>query len=323
MSIFQSAFDTTACFARTHSLEQVLEKGLARGSFRIENLTPACHEQPIQFVLVFGADAVADTVPGFYHPYVYASKVTKSEVIAIDCRPYGTWKRQDSRFAVTNPGELTWLFQRAVLEHHWRHHPAGELKDLSNLPSQIYATVIADTIARKLDLDPGAQVRMKIMAMFGYHFLFTDESQFEEVNYNKLVGKIAQLTHAPATIVTEVIEGLTAPITNLESLCEALKGSAQNIRTNNLNYGLLMSLMRGMWYGTNAGETMLVGLEHIPTWLMICYGSVGMATFKRTAVSKLAEVFSKGGDEVSFLRSIDSLSEREACIAMMRNFSQG
>jgi hypothetical protein len=321
MSIFESAYDTTACFARTHNLEGVLENGLARNAFVLNSLTLKNHEEPIHFAFVMGADAIADTVPGFYHPYFYQSAISKKQVVAIDCRPYGTWKKQESRFNVTNPEELIFLLQRAVLEHHWRHNPAGELKDISNLPMQIYSAVIADTVTRKLSLDPGTQVRIRIMAMFGYNFMFTDDTQFDELSYSKMVGKIAGLTHAPATVVSEVIESLAAPITNLESLCEALKMASQNIRTNSLNYGLLMSLMRGMWYGTNAGETILCALEHMPTWLMVCYGSLGRATFRRTAVSKLAESFAKGGADVVFVRSIDEISERDACVNMLRSFS--
>ena len=82
----------------------------------------------------------------------------------------------------------------------------------------------------------------------------------------------------------------------------------------NFNLGTLFAVTASTWFGSNSRETIMVGLEHIPTWLTIISSSLGNAVYKRSTLAKIAQKYDKGNLGKSFQRSLETLMGGPAAV---------
>lgn len=320
MAIFEMAYDTMACAGyRTQEIEEKLKEAQVKGATEIKHITLSNIGQEFDLHLVTGGNQASDVIPYFAHPYFYKKGEEGQTVTFVDVRNFGKWEPQQQTFRIRNYPEYQWNVYRAVLNHLFVTESAVAFRDISGLPVSVYSSLISETVARKYALDPAEQITVSIVASYFYYCLFTDDSEMEESQRNKMIGRIASITRIPAERIFTVLEGV-GTIHGLENLCEVIRDKTGSIRLQEFNVGVLLSIVSGNWYGTNARENMATALEHVPTWLMICYASVVENTFKKSVVAKLVERHAKGGQGVIFTRSMESLMDTRA---LTEQFLQG
>jgi hypothetical protein len=307
MAIYETAYDTVACSGyRTQDIEDKINLARIQGTLINQTYRPVNIDYVVSLSLVTGGVKANDLIPYFSHPFCLRDSKDGSMVVYADVRNYGRFEPHQAQFTVRNQVEYDWCLKRAVLNYQWKSERPELFRDISTLPAAIYGTLISQTVARKYALDPGEQITLMALAIYHYYSLFTDEKEFEPTQQLKLVGKIAQIAHLPAESLMTLFEGM-GPIHGLQELCEAIKAKVGSVRLNDFNVGVLLAIVSGNWFGTNAREVLAVGLEHIPTWMMICYSSVSEATFKRSTLARMAEQHARGGADVAFARSLEGL----------------
>ncbi len=166
--------------------------------------------------------------------------------------------------------------------------------------------MIGECIARRFALDTAEQATISVLAAYFYAGLFTDDVSFEELEAVKLAGSISRVTNVPAEKIMTILQDLPV-IANLVDFCEVCKTKTGSVALTGLNVGVLIAIVGGNWFGTNARENIAVALEHVPTWIMIVAAALREATFKRSVVSKLAQRYDKGGAANNFVKSLDVL----------------
>lgn len=306
MTKFNSAYDTTAgCGYRMGATEERLKEASIYGAFGLATFVDVGTGDNRYVSLVQGGQSVEDNVPFFAHPY-YFKGANGQNVLALDVRAFGKWMAPQRTFVVRNHPEYLWNVKRAVVNHFWINERPEALRDLSGLPAEVYASLISEAVARKYALDPADQITISILACYHYFCLFTDDGEFEEAQRLRILGRVAQLTRAPAQRVTELLSDVPT-IRGLEGLCEAVRTKTGSVRLNDFNVGVLIAIVAGNWYGNNSRENLAVGLEHVPTWLMIIYASLNEATFKKSVLAKMVERLGRNGSGQSFSRALDNL----------------
>jgi hypothetical protein len=312
VTIFYTAYDTLAGSPYQSGLRSVEDK------LKAAKITGALHQHvfdiknygyAVGVSSVEGGSHTADSIPYFGHPvFMKHDEAGAHGVVTtyIDVRNYGKVVLPQNVFVVRNYPEYNWAVLRSVLNHLWITERADLFKDLSTMPAQVYGSLMSEAISRKYALDPGEQLIIMMVSIYFYYCLFTDEVEFDKDHQLKIAGKIAQMTRAPANKVVDILEALPV-ITGLTHFCEVIKQATGSVRLQDFNHGVLLAIVGGNWYGTNAREILSVGLEHIPTWLMICYASITEATFKKSIIAKLVDRYAKGGTGLSFARSVESL----------------
>ena len=312
MTIFKTAYDTSACSGfRLRETEEKLRVGLHSGAFHSKSIQLGEDSAPFTLHLVQGGNSSADVVPFFNHPLPFKVEgaTVHGEVpreFAIDVRNFGKWYAPNEMFIVRNQPEYTWHVRRAVLNHLWLTERVEMLRDVSTIPAAVYSALVSECIARRFALDPAEQAVIAVMACYFYYCLFTDDGEFDEFEKNKVAGNIARITYVPAGKVLDLIGDMKV-LHSLEELCAACRDKTESIRLDDFNVGVLIAICSGTWFGTNARENLAVGLEHVPTWLMIIMASLSEATFKRSVLAKLSVRFDKAAAASNFVKSMDVL----------------
>lgn len=313
MSINETAYDTTACSgSRYNNIIEELQTGWHMGGLSNIEVKLDPHTDPFNMLLLHGGNAAADSIAFFKHPVFVPSKLnTVSEhgkvnkEICVDVRNFGKWDSLQSKFTVRNHAEYGWTIKRAILNKVWADGRVMALRDISTIPAAVYCALISESIARRFALDKAEQMTIAVLAGYFYYSHFTDEA-FPEDDLVRIIGNIARITHIPADKVESIIKDL--PIINsVQFLCDCIIAKVDSIALQNLNPGVLYAIACGNWFGSDAREILAVGLEHIPTWLMIVHASLASSTYKRSTLSKISIRYDKGGAGTNFTRSIDEL----------------
>lgn len=308
MTIFHTAYDTAA--GSPYNLKTIEEK-LKVG--QIKNSIPGRHIMSVvtdeEYVLdeIQGGSYFADDIPFFGHP-LYSFENNGQMHVSVDTRNFGKYDTNQQKFAVRNRAEYNWTIMRAALNYVWIKGRIESLRDISTIPAQVYGTLISQSVARKYALDPSEQVQICAIASYFYQCLFVDSTKVTEEQKARMIGRAAQIAKIPVDTVTSLLDGVDV-ISGLVDMCEVIKTKVGTVRLNDFNLGVLLTIVGGSWFGTNARENVAVGLEHVPTWLMICYASVTEASFKRSTLGKLVESAARGNLGQMFVRSIDDMLE--------------
>lgn len=312
MAIYKTPYDTTAGLGTRYShIAQGLKAAYAAGALQVhyadnENFGHLSHgeSKKIPIALVQGGNSYVDAIHFFKHPVFI--RENHEEVVCLDVREFGKWNAPQHRFDVRNAPEYVWAIKRAILTAIWNEGRIEALRDISNLPAQVYSALVSESIARRFALDPAEQATVAVLAAYFYYSLFSEAAQVPDDEKNALAGKINRVTRIDAQRVFQIIDPLQG-IENVQALCEVVQQAVGNVALENLNVGNLFNVVSGNWYGHNSRELVCMSLEHVPTWLLIVEASLNSATFRRSTLAKLSPRFDKQGAGNSFIQSLSSL----------------
>lgn len=313
MVFFNTAYDTTIGSSFVIDKTQIaIKESLVRDGllYRDNGLKEHFDIKPI---MVEGYSSGESNIPFFAHPMPVLG-VDKKKYMCIDVRPYlSSGTQTDGSKYIKNQTEYNLNKARLALNIIWLTESPSKLRDISILPISVFSSWISEAITRRFALDPKDQFLLAITAAIYYQTLFTEFTILDDETKNKIASPVMRATKADSKTVFEILDKIVN-LANITDFCSACKMILENPRIEDLNAGLLITIIGSSWFGMNAKEILAVSLEHPPSWITLVYGALTERTFKNSAIAKIAERHSgtKGGAEFikAFVSTVDSLSNK-------------
>ena len=312
MTIYNTAYDTTigAQAVTERIVNSIQDHNIAiNGHWPGTNLGGGYSDDELTSCMIYdGRNTVA--IPFFAHPVLFEQKisgVTKKYLVS-DARAFVSMKPIDGGVGVRNQSEYDLLRARTIMNTVWLLRRPTYLRDLSFVPCAMYASWIADNVARRYALDPKDQMEMAIIAAIFYQTLFTDNNQFDENVKLKMVPAIVKATKAPSAMVMDVLDKVTE-MSDIHDFCNNCKTILENPRLQDFNAGVLVTVVGNTWFGTNSKEILAAALEHPPTWVSLCYIAFTERTYKKSGISTIALRYFGNKGEADFTRAFASLAK--------------
>lgn len=301
MTRFATAYDSTVCSGYVlDKLKESIQVALIKGDLAFARL-PDTH--------VFEVRAMGMTssaIPEFAHPFPFEHQ--GEQCLAIDARPFGHYDRVKGEFVVRNSVEYNLLVHRAKLTDLWLAGDVNMLRDVSPAAMQFYASWLAENVARRFALDPREQLDLAILSAYYYGTLFVESDEFDELKKMKMVQAVARAVNCSAQDVLKVVEAV-GPLSRIDSFCAAAKEATQSVRLQDFNPGVLVSIIKGTWFGYHSQELLAVALEHPPTWLAVLLAAHVDRTWKNSALAKLVERQAKRDSGQQFVKAVTHLTQ--------------
>lgn len=306
MTVFKSAYETTigtGLHTKNIALQlrQVLVSSLSSSTFS--------GDQEPYLESITGKDVSHASVPVFVHPYL-VDGIDKKNYLFIDYRPFvkiDSVDKWDPKVIIKNTVEYNFAKARLLINKVLLTQGSGSLSGLSSLPMGVFASWISEAVTHRFALDMSEQVKLTVLACIYYQTLFVENEDLDEQMLNVFKANAIRVLKIPATIVYEVTDNIPL-FTNIKSLCEVIKTKLENSRLEDFNEGVLITMLKNTWYGSNAAEILAVALEHTPTWVSLVYTSISERTFKNSTIAKITERYSKGGAGEAFQKSFVTLA---------------
>lgn len=297
MTIFHTAYDTTACNGTASSVQRIRD---AIAEARIRDYLPIA-DDTAQVYSTRGAQAA---IPAFNHPLLIAKHFNGSVIdgaqealLAIDIRPAvrdASMTQSDGgvmgsgTYKVTNGSVYRTRLYRAALNAVWLKEGPGAIRSLTPIAMSIYASWISETLSRRYGLDPKTQYNLMILTAIFYSSNHIDGLEYDKAQENRYLAGIANSLKVDLPDVLTAYDSVKL-ILSVEDFCKKAKDYLGNVRLEELNSGVLIALLKGTWAGDNAAENIAVALEHPPSWLAILLEAYSNKTIKFTTIAKLCE----------------------------------
>lgn len=279
MSFFRTPYDTTALKGSKGAQEKLLA-ALTRA--RIERYIQPVPKNPYVYA-VQRSNVLDELVPTFHHTVV--QDVSGQPVVYVDVRPYGKIDGIDLSFKVTAREDYQAALLRARLQESWATGNTSSIRSLQ-LPAMVFTSWISENIQRVLNLGPGDQATIAILAGIYYLSLFTDIKPEDEDDKSLIITQVARNTGIKPDIVKEVVNDIDY-IADVSDFCLCVRERLDNVRANNLNPATLYSMLAGTWYGANSAELVAVSLEHPPTWVTLIYRAATNRSFHKARLATM------------------------------------
>lgn len=306
--IYQTAYDTTACAAlRMKETLENLQRARISGAVREVSIPTSHDPQGVHLCLLEGGNAGADVVAYFNHPLRMSSPKDDEVVLAVDVRNFGKWSQPHSAYVVRNRTEYLWSISRATLNAAWMQGAVETIRDISTVPMAVYCDLIAQVVQRRFALDNAERLQVQAVAAYFYQCLFTDATEFSQMQMSKMMGLIAQVTRIPVQTVMNWLEEMP-PIRDIHGFCQACKSLTGSVALSDFNVRVLLEIVGGTWFGTNSREIIAVALEHPPTWVMIVTASLTEVTFMRSTLATISKRYDKGSAVKDLVRALSGLT---------------
>lgn len=311
MSIFKTAYDTTVGSGFvTNKIELTIKESIIKDYLQgvsgdvVTNLD-------IKPIFLSNSVSSEANVPYFSHPLLIED-LHKQKYLCIDVRQFVKNNRDNSNniglFDIKNESEFNLSKSRLVLNMIWLTQRPETIRDISYLPNAIFSSWLSEGISNRFSLDPKDQMTLAIISSFYYQSLFTEFNTFIEEDRQKFVTSIIRATKAPAKMVFDVTDKIEK-ISNIEDFCSNCKNILENTRIENLNSGILITILGGSWFGMSAKELLAVSLEHPPSWIALVNSALTERTYRKSLLSRISERYAgnKGGND--FIKAFQSLVE--------------
>ena len=296
MTIRNTAYETTACNGFVvGKIAHAIEDALVSGNFAPSKNNIAVKE--------INRTATTTPVPAFFHPMVVNYNGEKT--VVVDVRSSGKFDESNYQFKVRNPYEYDFITLYGELNNFWVKDNARLLASVSHLPTSLYARWMSENITRRFGLNPQDQMTIAILAAFFYLGQFINDDVPDDRELQRLCGVISKSVFVNAETVLSVIDKRNY-IKDVKEFCEVLKEATGNVRLNELSAGVLMTLLKSSWYGTNASELVAVAMEFPPAWVLLTYSSYVDRSYKNTGIAKMS-IRDKKADMESFIKSLATL----------------
>jgi len=302
----QTAYQTSACAGFiTSKIQNALEEIRTRGDY----LRPRDIESPHKFekaqaVHLLGFVYATTPVPAFIHPMVLPRKdENESLCVFADIRSTGSYDKNQHQFTLRNKYEYMMSVLYAGLQEFWTLDNPTILLGLSHLPMAAFSRWLSENIVRRFGLTPQDQMTISVLAAYFYICNFTTE-KFNDSELRRYVGMIARATFVNGETILGIIEKHER-LENIDDFCLAAREETGNVRLDELNKGLLISIVGSTWFG-NSKELLAVALEFPPAWLTILYAAYTDKTYKNSAIAKMVER-DKRPEVDSFVRGLSAL----------------
>lgn len=250
----------------------------------------------------------ANDIPLLKFPAIVEDNNHNVKTILVDIRPFLNTQRtlKEDTLVATNQTEMTLAIIRGVLNAYYIED-INHLKSSLKFANTVYAGLISDTIGKRFGLNPEEQLKVFIVAYAYYTTLFTNEKELSE-NHRLLIIKDATLaSRASAHFVKPIVEEL-GPMEYVVDLVTNIKKAVGGVRLDELNSGLLITILASTWYGTFSKEILAVSLEHVPTFTAIVGVSSTQRFWKKSLIYSICERYGKGGKLEEYLRSLSRMT---------------
>lgn len=323
MTTFRNPYHTTVgSAAMMNKTIDAIKESMVKDS--LHNYTLGTHNEDVPVFFILGNNSSEDNIPFFAHPLEINVRDSQTRdmktYICGDMRLLITKSGRDVErsFRIRNQSEYMIAYVRTVLSSIWLSERPTLMRDISYIPTAVFASWISEAVTRRYAFDAKDQLGLSVLAAIYYQTLFIGE--INEDNKNKIAQAVMIATKAPSNMVFEYIEKIDK-MNDIKDFCHWARTLLENPRLDDFNEGILITILGNTWYGANAKEVVAIALEHPPTWLTLVFYSFTERSYKNSIIAKISSRYmSKGKGEEEFIKGTLALIRQYADLSVATNF---
>lgn len=265
--------------------------------------------EDVKMAVLTGVFKEEKDLPLFEHPLIFDG-IRNEKIVAVDLRKFV--KEADEaplslREIVKDGAGFEFNVLRGLLTVDFLNHDYGSMRQCYAGIAMSYAATIATLLNVYVKLNPDEMIALEIGCAYFVNTLFVDEKDIVELSDN-LIARVSNLRFSlptTRTTVTKILENVQITSQDLEGLISVIKQVLPEEKANIVNDTVIVNLLSNAWYGPGGSETLVIGLEHMPTWVAVAYASLGHMSYKKSRLTSIFTKYNKSIESKDFVKEIE------------------
>jgi len=251
-----------------------------------------------RLVFITGYNDDEKELPLWEHPILFQDH-KGNDIVAVDMRKYikiqGEFNTLQS--IVKDKGGYEYMLLRAMIMSDMQSEVYGSFTILSKNIALAYSYWLSDSINSVVLLNPLEKSRLEVIIMHFANMLMVngdiDSSAVETSKVKISKSKISIPMNVKA--VGEIIDLLKHDVSEIDDLVANIKAGLNSPKSDMIDSNTLVNMLASSWFGPGGSESVMMGIESMPTWIAMLYSSSSNKSYKR---SRLATILEKHGRKI-------------------------
>lgn len=317
--ILVSPYETTYGKKLTHT--EKIEKALMEYIITNKDMYPDYEfeitddlKRPMLFFIT-GYNQEERELPVWEHPLVFKDARGRFHV-AVDLRKYTKQLTSQPETISDNLKDIAggmFLINRGIFTAEFVNGNLGLFRPFLKPITISLAMLVSTAIMAGIGLNPTEKIDTEIVVGHYANVCMLNGYEIEE-NLDIIKARLTNCKFSLPVTATKV----SAVMQNLNNDVKDIAGLIENIRTvlpagkhQLLTSDILVNLMSNLWYGPGGSAAVMMGLEHMPTWLALITAGISDKSYKKNRLATTLDKFSRQIGFSDFEKSMnDFLKQR-------------
>lgn len=249
------------------------------------------NESNVKVIFITGCNDYERELPVWDHPYVFKT-IYNEDMIAVDLRKYvkSTDDYPDTISEIAKDlSVISHIVLRAMLTADAVGDVFGIHRSLFRDASLAFSVWMTGVVNNIIPLGPEEKLHAEIILAYYYNLTLHSTDALAELDESiKSRVTTSKFSIGASTKVSrKVLEGVTPKTPDMHAMLDYIKlvlpeSKQRFITTESIALGT-----SNMWYGSGGAETVLMAIEHPPTWIALIYAAVSLKSYKRNRLSTI------------------------------------
>lgn len=168
----------------------------------------------------------------------------------------------------------------------------GKFRNVERTIAGAYTHWLSSSLTAGVMLNPLEKLYVEI-AIQHFFYLSMINGVIAKEDINTIINKISNGNNLslPVNIKTikAVVDGLSYDDLTVNGLVKNIKLVLGNGKSNMVDTSTLINIVSGSWFGPGGTDTVLICLEHVPTWIAVLYSSSNNKTYKKSRIANIID----------------------------------
>lgn len=255
-------------------------------------------------VFILGVDEEERTLPLWEHPLVFKD-LNNQNTIAVDLRKFMkkvTEQPLTIAESIKDPSSVNFLVARTLLTMDYCDGNFGLFRSFNKTSVTSFSYVLSYMINSIVGLNPVEKVHVEIALAHYMNMLLSDSENKEDIIHS-VVAKISNMKlSVPANkkSIENIVKKLDHDACDINGLLNNIRAVLPDEKKELVDANTLINVISNIWYGPGNAETVVISIEHMPTWIALTYVNVADKSFKRTRLATMLDKHSRQLDAKQF-----------------------
>lgn len=331
MTIYESAYSTLIGknIINVPKTKKEVEKHLITDDLILVNHAGLQSDFAIIPVGLMGNCPAALSIPFFVNPLQVT--LNHKNYILMDFRPFTVPTGKGCLYTdvrVRSNTEFELAKDRLIFSLDWAlkvqnprgiKEPVTSIKTNFKFASFVFSKWISKLLTQRFNLYPDESLTVEIISNYYYQMLFEENDTIDHTTMEKFLIHTIKNTGAKADSIEKIFKQI-GPMSGVNDLCVNIARILENVKLEDLNSGLLITIVGNSWFGINSKELLGIALEYPPSFIPLVYNALKEKTYKHTYLATVANAYAKNKGVNEFLSNykafIDSYTDQKSTISL-------
>lgn len=265
----------------------------------------------VSMLIITGYNNDEKSLPIFNHPLIF--KGIKNQIfVAVDLRKY--LRQMDTQPAIImdyakDVSSVEFIMLRALITASFAMGEMGVFRPIFKSASSAMALFISNVINAIVLLDPAEKLSIEVAVCHYINIMLTDTDDISDIIdaiESRIVTTKLSINSPSRSLIHIIMEKLDNNVKDLNGLVENIKRCLPEGKRDLITQNVLINMFSNLWFGPGATESLVMSIEHMPTWFALVYSAMGDNTYKRSRLATALMKFSRQIDPKEYTKFLSN-----------------